>query len=169
MKHSIIFILAVFLLISSCSDSENPVDSNNDALIEEAVDFSLKVVDCYFTQDTTTFRKYLPELLYMVDPAKSPYETSYFILSHFLSSYDYSEYNLELYKNTYDYEIWEYEKYARDSENWLEQLIYWHPNENDYLFIGYQNKDDKTPFMDYKPLVFFVTKSSGEWKLRAIQ
>lgn len=169
MKHLILFILIVGLIVSSCSDSENPVEPKDDVLKKEAVNFSLNVVNCYFTQDTIAYRNYLPELLYMVDPEEPPYETSYFILSHYLSSYNYSEYNLEHYKDIYDYEILDYQEYAGDAASWLESLKYWHPNKDDYLFFGHNPREDKIPFMHYKPLIFFVTKSTGEWKIRAMQ
>ena len=169
MKRLILLFLVVSIILSSCSDDDNPVDANDDAIKNEAVNFSLEVVNCFFTQDTTELEKQLPDILYMIDPEESPYQTAYFILSHYLSSYDYSEFNLDQYKDTYNYRVLEYNEYTINAEQWLDALIYWTPTEEDFLFIGYELKEDKIPFMDYKPLVFFVTKSSGQWKIKAIQ
>ena len=169
MKYLTFFILLLSLFICSCSEDDNPVESNNDVLKKEAEDFSLNVINCYFTQDTTSFRSYLSELLYMIDPVEPPYETSKFILSHYLSSYNYSDFTLDNYKDTYDYYIIDYDTYSKDFEGWVTALDYWHPSKNDFFFFGFELKEDKSPFMSSKPLLFMVSKSSGEWKLKAIQ
>ena len=169
MKYLTIFLLLSSLLFISCSDDDNPVETNNDALIKEATDFSLYVVNCYFTKDTSTYRTYLPEMLYVINPDEPPYETSYFILSNYFESYDYSTYNLETYKDTYDYELMEYDVYNSKYGEFFNSLQYWKPTKEDFLFFGHMPKKDKVPFMYYEPLIFFVTKSSGEWKIRAIQ
>jgi hypothetical protein len=167
MKHIFIFLIAT-LAILSCSDSDNPIKSGEDNIIEEAQDFSLKVLDCYFTQDTLTFSNYLNDDIYIIDPNQPPYKKDEFIVSHYLSAYDYSNYSLADYKETYFYEIVSYDQYYEKYGSWFDMLKYWSPKEDDYLFEGYQIKEGKQPFMNVRVLFFFVTKSSGEWKIRAL-
>lgn len=169
MKLYTLLFLVTSLLIISCSDSDNPVKSNEDALKAEATDFSLKVVECYITQDTKVFEEFLPEILYVVDPSEPPYETSNIILDHYLSSYDYSNYTIQQYKDTYDYEILNYEQYSNNYASWVGSLEYWHPSNKDYLFFGHIPREGKTPFMDSRILIFLVSNESGDWKLKAIQ
>jgi len=169
MKRMISIFIILSIIFVGCSDDDNPVESNSELLKKEATDFSLDVINCYFTQDTTTFRSYLPEILYMVDPVEPPYETSLFILSYYLDAYDYSSYDLDTYKDTYDYYVLDYKEFSTEFYSWVSALDYWHPTNGDFLFFGYELNDGKTPFMNSKPLIFVVSKSSGDWKLKAIQ
>lgn len=167
MKYKIILVFIISLFILSCSDDDSPTETNSEALIEEATEFSLQVVNCYFTQDTVTYKNCLPELLYQLNPMEPPFETEHFLVSNILSSNNYSNYALAQYKETYDYKILDYDTYSVDAAQWLSQLTYWHPTEEDYLFTGQNTHDDQEGFMYYEPLIFFVTKSSGTWKLKA--
>ena len=167
MRYGIILLIAISFFIISCSDDDNPTETNSEELKEEAIEFSLQIINCYFTQDAVTYKNSLPEILYQIDPEEPPFETEHFIVSNVLSSTDYSSYTLDQYKETYDYKIWEHEDYSVDSEQWLSQLTYWSPTEDDYLFLGHNTLEGKEGFMDYKPLIFFVTKASGSWKLKA--
>jgi hypothetical protein len=166
MKAKIFLTIFIPLLFFSCSDDDN-VSTTTENLKEEALEFSLKVVNCYFTQDTTVYKSCLPDMLYLIDPEEPPFETSLLIIPHVLASYNYSEYSLDEYKETYDYQIFDYETYSKEVGQWMAALTYWHPTKDDYLFIGYIPVEGKEPFMNSQDLFFFVTKSSGEWKLKA--
>lgn len=138
---------------------------------EEALNFSLQIVNTYFTKDYLAFISFLTPKTYTLEgegPFDKQFVTAKLQEEPFPFGRDYSEYTLSDYLENYNPKILSFEEYA---------LIYphianlnidgWSPNEDDFLFVGYETKPGKSEFMWDDLLVFMVTCENNEWRLIA--
>ncbi len=155
------WLIALSLVIFNCS---SPQGESEEDLKEEAMTFSLKVVEAYIEKDTVAYKTFLTDSLYFLESWEKPWATSDINLTSLFSGFDYTEYSMDDYKETYDPVVMEYELY----KNMLDEMVYWQPGEKDYLFIGHRTKEGKTEFMWDDLLGFMVSKRTGKWKIRAV-
>ena len=157
----IIFITA--LIVWGCDKTTDLNDEPD--LKSEALDFSFKVIKSYIENDTTAYKTFLPDTLYLIESWEEPIPTSSISVSETFSQFDFSNYTMDDFYNNYSSQIFEYEEY-KDQE-WVTSLEYWHPDFEDYLFIAtFIEGGENFMLDDFR--VFVVTKRSNEWKVRAL-
>ncbi|MBD3225118.1 MAG: hypothetical protein GF313_10345 [Caldithrix sp.] len=153
-------------MLVGCSDN-NPANNHKQDLKSEAKEFALKIVQSYIENDSLAYKTYLPDTIYSLEPWEKPVPSDSVSLTAFFSSFDYSQYSMSDYYEVYDPVIMNYEEYAEVDPEWLDAFTYWHPDDQDYLFIGHQVKEGQTEFMVNDLLGFMVTQRTGVWQLRA--
>lgn len=151
------------LIFWGCDNTTEPKDESDSK--SEAFDFSIKVIKSYIENDTTAYKTFLPDTLYLIEFWEEPIPTSSISVTEIFSHIDFSNYTMDDFNNNYSSQIFEYEEY-KDQE-WVTSLEYWHPDLEDYLFIAtFIEGGENFMLDDFR--VFVVTKRNSEWKVRAL-
>ena len=133
----------------------------------EALDFSLELVETYFTGDENKFCSHLADTLYTLE-GEGPITKEEAISSikgrDFPFGEDYSKYTIENYLKNYRPKIMDYEDY---SKLFSLSINGWEPDADDFLFLGYEVKSGKEGFMWDDLLSFMVTYQNGKWEFIA--
>ena len=159
----ILITFIIGLIFWGCDNSTKPKEESD--LKSEALDFSLKVIKSYIENDTTAYKTFLSDTLYLMESSEEPIPTSSISVTEIFSKFDYSNYTMGDFNNNYSSEIFEYNEYK--NQEWVTSLEYWHPDSEDYLFITTFIEGSEN-FMWRDLRIYVVTKRSGEWKIRAI-
>ena len=135
---------------------------------EGALEFSLLLVETYFTGDEDRFCSHLADTLYTIEGEGSfTKEDTISAIKEdkpFPFGRDYSEFTMEHYLENYHPEIMDYEDYSEYPELSGLSIDGWEPDADDFLFLGYEVKLGKEGFMWDDLLVFMVTYQNGKWK-----
>lgn len=138
----------------------------------EALDFSLQVVETYFTQDYAAFRTMLAPAIYTLE-GEGPMTPEDVDAWHareppWPAGRDYSGHSMEEYLEVYAPRVLTIEA-AQAEHPEFAQMSWdgWEPDEDDYVFIGWETKPDQEPFLWDDLLAFAVTHESGEWRFKA--
>ncbi len=168
LKHlPLTLFLFVLISLTACSKN-NPVKTEPTTLKDEAKSFALDVVKSYISNDTLTFKSYLGDTLYSLEAGDKPIPVDSISVSDLFSRFDYSAYSMNDYLDVYEPIIMDYDAYSKVNPGWLDQFIYWHPDNQDFLFFGSREKQGKQGFMWDDLLGFMVSKRSGHWVLRTL-
>jgi len=141
---------------------------------EGALEFSLALVETYFTGDEDKFCSHLADTLYIVGEGagRITKEEAISIIKEdkpFPFGEDYSEFTIDDYLENYSPKIMDYEEYSK--EEWAVFRLFpidgWTPDADDFLFIGYEVKPGKEGFMWDNLLVFMVTYQNEKWEFIA--
>jgi hypothetical protein len=135
---------------------------------EGALEFSLLLVETYFTGDEDRFCSHLAGTLYTLE-GEGPFTKEEAISAikedkPFPSGEDYSEFTMEDYLENYHQEIMNYEDYSEYPELSGLSIDGWEPDADDFLFLGYEVKSGKEGFVWDDLLVFMVTYQNGKWE-----
>lgn len=158
-----IIIICAFVGFYGCTSTTEPVEIPDPK--SEALEFSLTIIQSIIEQDTIVFSNALSDTIYFMETWEEPIPVSELPVAEFFAELDFSQYSMEDFNTNYTPLISEYDEYK--NQEWVSPLIYWHPNENDYLFSAtlIENGND---FIWDDLLWFVVTNRTGEWKLRAL-
>jgi hypothetical protein len=136
---------------------------------DAALDFSLAVVETYFTGDADKFCSYLADTLYTLE-GEGPFtkEEAISIIKEdkpFPFGKDYSEFTMEDYLENYRPKIMDYREYSKEYPELSSLSIDgWKPDADDFLFLGYEVKRGKEGFMWDDLLGFMVTYQNKKWE-----
>ena len=140
---------------------------------DAALDFSLAVVETYFTGDADKFCSFLADTFYTLE-GEGPItkEEAISIIKEdkpFPFGEDYSEFTMEDYLETYRPKIMDYGEYTKEYPEELSSLSIdgWKPDADDFLFLGHEVKTGKEGFMWDDLLVFMVTYQNKKWEFIA--
>ncbi|UCE19265.1 MAG: hypothetical protein JSV84_02640, partial [Gemmatimonadota bacterium] len=64
-------------------------------LKSEALDFSIKVIKSYIENDTTAYKTFLPDTLYLIEFWEEPIPTSSISVAETFSQFDFSNYTMD--------------------------------------------------------------------------
>lgn len=162
---SIICVILLFtMLISGCTS-----DKNNQDVKEDALEFSLKIIETYLTGNSDKYLSYHTNVVYLLGQNRSlnREELNQTVNSQtFPHGEDYSDYTMDDYLETYDQEIMDYKEYISEYPSIKNVSIDgWSPNEDDYIFFGYEVKPEKEGFMWDDLLTFMVSNQGGSWEV----
>jgi hypothetical protein len=156
----------LFVLVGCSKPTKTNGQGGNVNYADSALAFSLKIVETYFSEDTSFFKKTLMDTIYFLEYWEKPLPACSLSVTSLYNGIDYSGYTFDDYLNTYDPMVMTYLEYKDSIE--IDSFKYWQPDENDYLFIGAKVKTGKTDFMWDDLLYFIVTRVSNVWKLKAL-
>ena len=156
-------ILILLLFITGCALFDN-YDENQYA--DDAEEFALIVVETFFNNDQAAFESYLPQKIYWCEPDESPIMKSELDTDNIFSHLSTDSLTIEDYKNHYDYEILVYSEYK--DKDWIRDIHYWKPDDQDFLFLGNELIDGKSELILDDLLIFFIRHENSSWKVRAL-
>ena len=138
---------------------------------EDALDFSLELVETYFTSDEDKFCSHLADTIYSLEgegPITKEEAIRYIKEDKPFPGEDYSKYTIDDYLRNYRPKIMDYEDYSKRYPQ-LSRLSIdgWTPGADDFLFGGHEVKPGKEGFMWDDLLIFMVTYQNGKWELIA--
>lgn len=140
---------------------------------EEALRFSLAVVETYFTQDVDAFRGMLSETLYTLEGdgpmVQADLEASFLGERPFPAGRDYSNLTMDDYLATYAPRMLTWDEavamYPEAADlTWSDG---WAPDEDDLVFFGSELNEGKSDIVWTDLLAFLVSRETGEWRLKA--
>ena len=167
-KLILILLIAVFISLSGCAPRPLKIDSGLSEK-EQAKEFSLQIVKTYFDKNCDAFYDALSDTVYLLDD-DGPFEKNSGIkkkLCESIAKGVRGEYTFQDYLNSYDVRILEKTEYETEFKVGKD-LQKFKPTLNDYLFVGYKVKANKTNFMWDDLLVFMVRKTETGWKISAL-
>lgn len=137
----------------------------------EALAFSLRVVETYFTGDYSAFRGMLAERVYTLE-GEGPYTRedvdAFQRGKPHPSGRDYRNVTLRQYLDAYAPEALTFDEVrAQYPEVGGTTWEGWTPGPDDYVFLGAKTKEGREPFLWDDLLAFAVSRGSGEWRFKA--
>ena len=133
---------------------------------ENAEEFALQVIDTYCTRDIDTFESFLPYKIYWCEADEKPVGISKFDVEKHFSYLSNDTITIEDYKNHYNYYILTYDDY--NNKQWIIDIHYWEPDDQDFLFIGNNLKEEQYSELILDDLlIFFVRYENSRWKIKA--
>ena len=163
-KKSLGFATGLALLIWACDNAMEPEKEPD--LSAEALEFSLKVIETYITNDTTTFKTFLPETIYLMEANEEPIPRSEISVTEVFATFDFSNYSMDDFNRSYSARIQRYDEFK--DQTWVAELTFWRPDAKDYLFTATLVPGEEDFMLD-DLRTFVVTKRSGQWKVRAFR
>lgn len=171
----LLFVALSVVAATGCLEAPSVADGEKGTPLDmkaEALEFSLGIVQTYLAQDYATFRGALAERIFTLD-GEGPYTRedidSWFAEARpFPAGRDYSAHSLEEYLDVYAPRMMTFDE-AREEHPELAQITWegWTPDKDDQIFLGWETKPGKEPFMWDDLLAFVVTKELGEWRFKA--
>ena len=156
---------------STPTSTATPVSGESYPTKKDALDFSLELVETYFTSDEDKFCSHLADTIYSLegDGSITKKEAISSIKgSDFPFGEDYSKYTMDDYLRNYRPKIMDYEDYSKKYPGFSRLSIDgWTPDADDFLFLGHEVKTGKEGFMWDDLLVFMVTCQNGKWEFIA--
>src|SRR6056297_2254452 len=120
-KLTVLVLLVTFSVLFNCDSSTDPEDNQN--LKEEALEFSLDVIETFLEQDTATYQSYLRDTLYISESWEEPVLTSTIPDSVSLPRGNFSGYTMEDFHDNYETTIYSYSELMEieDFKQWIEE------------------------------------------------
>lgn len=139
---------------------------------EEALAFSLRVVETYLTGNYSAFRAVLADQVYTLegDGPIDPAEVDAWAKEEpsFPDGRDYTHYTMEQYMDTYQPRVVTFDEARAEHPSFNETTWDgWVPDGDDYIFLGAETKPGREGFLWDDLLAFAATKESGEWRFKA--
>ncbi|MFO8051782.1 MAG: hypothetical protein R6V01_08820 [Thermoplasmatota archaeon] len=163
-------VLLTAVTFSGCLGEEDN-GTNSEFNKEGALEFSLKVVGTYFDNQKEEFYSCLGEELYSLEggqPVSKEDVVGSFDENEYLIDEVYTEHTFEEYMETYEPRVLDQEEIVSEYPEFKDiEFSGWEPDDDDYLFIGYETKAGKEGFLWEDPLVFMVTFEKGYWTVKA--
>lgn len=164
-----LLVIATIVIFCSCSDNSNitePEPQETKTIKEQAYEYSLTIVNCFFTKDTNTFLNNLTDTLFELGD-DAPDLTSEYNFNWLFSAdriYD-SSYTLDDYIATYNPNLIGIDSL---SNYFTPPSVTWSFDSTTFYFMGDPRKDGKQSIMTDDLINFTVTKRFGIWKVISI-
>ncbi len=172
--------LLIICFIPGCINSSDDVDDGEggigtaDFTKKGALDFGLKVVKTYFTNNMAEFKSYLDDEVYIME-GDGPYTKAQVIKfldeDDHVASEDFTKHSYQEYIDTYAPYVLDVDGTKAQYEGLVDAMIGlgWDFDEDDYVFMGWATKsgDEDDGFLWDDPLVFGVTHEDGKWAFKA--
>lgn len=130
--------------------------------VEEALDFSLHVVETSLQGNLPEFYRLLSDEIHSLSDG---YSHSKFVVNP--PEGVGRQWSLEDYKTHYQYRIYEYDDFIDLFPEWISPEREWVPHSNCFLFMGNQSQDGKFPFFPQDDILVFMVEynEKREWKV----
>ena len=165
MRASLLCGMMSLSVVAGCG-SDSPTDSPTDR--EEALDFSLRVVETFVEADLATFESFLADTLYILEAHEPSIAVDELDLDGLFAELEreLEGFTMEDYHARYAPRVLDYAEYSQLGVG--DDLTYWSLTPDDFLFVGSELKPGQEEFILDDLLVFVVTKHSGRWIVRAM-
>ena len=165
-------VLFILCFIPGCLD--NGGNGDDDPEKEAALEFGLKVVQTYFSNDMEKFKSYLDDEVFILDgdgPFSRADAISFLDDADHVASEDYLDHNYQEYLETYDPFVLNVDEVEDEFEGMVDIMIAlgWDYDHDDYLFIGFETRsgNEEDGFLWDIPLIFGITNEDGYWTFKA--
>ena len=164
-------VLMTICLIPGCIKKD---EGAGDFTKEEALEFSLQVVETYFTNDMDEFKSYLDDEIFTLE-GDGPLSRSEVILildeNDYVADEEYTDHTYQEYLDTYEPYVMDVDEVSQEFEGLVDNMkeIGWDFDDDDYIFMGWETKsgDEEDGFLWDDPLAFGVTHEDGKWAFKA--
>ena len=138
---------------------------------EGALEFSLLLMETYFTGDEDKYCSHLADTIYNLGEGLKRSFTKEEVISAikeekpFPYGYDYSEFTMDDYLENYSTKIMDYEEYSKEEWDSVFPIDGWTPDADDFLFLGFEVKPGKEGFIIFDNIFgFMVTYQNEKWE-----
>jgi hypothetical protein len=177
MRKDIIAGLCILLMvcfIPGCLESNEGGGEGGGFDKEGTLEFGLKIVKTYFTNNMAEFKSNLDDQVYIME-GDGPYTKAQVINfldeDDYVASEDYTKHSYQDYIETYAPYVLDVDETKIQYEGLVDTMIGlgWDFDEDDYVFMGWATKsgDEDDGFLWDDPLVFGVTHEDGKWAFKA--
>jgi len=160
MKHTVFLLVLVTMTLFACESK--PIE-------EQAKDFSLSMVEFYFTGDCLAYVASFSDTLIVMDGdgtlLKRELDRDQFCRTFDKAVNDKTK-SFDDYIESYKVEL---KSYAQlDGEELMMLPNYYQPKDDDFFFNGFVPKEGVADFIWDDMFIFMVRKENGDWKLKGV-
>ncbi len=170
-KEVLIGVLVIICLIPGCIKKDDGAEQFDE---DGALEFGLKIVETYFTNDMEEFKSYLDDEIFTLEgdgPFSRSEVISFLDEDDYVADEEYPEHTYQEYLDTYKPYVMDVDEVDLEFEGLVGEMkeIGWDFDDDDYIFMGWETSsgDEEDGFLWDDPLAFGITHEDGKWAFKA--